>query len=347
MEFNWGAEKQGNEASTSLGDNGRENLMLELDDKTLQCLVGSGAAGLLGSHDGPAFPSTSAGPSGSGREKRKHDDSAAYNWMAMGGFGEEEEEEADDSDDSQRRIGRKGRPMSTAAVAKATREKARRERLNECFEELARLCDPTGRGVKTDRVSVIADAIRVLTQLRVENNQLRQLNKFLEERVSNLERARAQNVYQQHAGAGMHTGVLAAGPGRIVPLDLNGGGGAEAAATTAADSQYLRPASAHGGAVPVPGQALGHAFLHDPFAGGALPEVDYGALYGAALGGAGPAPPPVPASMLAPAPLKAEALGGLTGVELTARLEDDAGAGLAWLPAPNASEDSKLRPPAA
>ncbi|KFM24060.1 Transcription factor [Auxenochlorella protothecoides] len=161
--------------------------------------------------------------------------------------------------------------MSTAAVAKATREKARRERLNECFEELARLCDPTGRGVKTDRVSVIADAIRVLTQLRVENNQLRQLNKFLEERVSNLERARAQNVYQQsllqqradsllqqHAGAGMHTGVLAAGPGRI-----------------------------------------------------------------------------------------AEALGGLTGVELTARLEDDAGAGLAWLPAPNASEDSKLRPPAA
>uniref|UniRef100_A0A1D1ZNT4 BHLH domain-containing protein n=1 Tax=Auxenochlorella protothecoides TaxID=3075 RepID=A0A1D1ZNT4_AUXPR len=131
MEFNWGAEKQGNEASTSLGDNGRENLMLELDDKTLQCLVGSGAAGLLGSHDGPAFPSTSAGPSGSGREKRKHDDSAAYNWMAMGGFGEEEEEEADDSDDSQRRIGRKGRPMSTAAVAKATREKARRERLNE------------------------------------------------------------------------------------------------------------------------------------------------------------------------------------------------------------------------
>lgn len=156
--------------------------------------------------------------------------------------------------------------------------------------------------------------------------------------MSNLERARAQNVYQQsllqqradsllqqHAGAGMHTGVLAAGPGRIVPLDLNGGGGAEAAAAaaaTAADSPYLRPASAHGGAVPVPGQALGHAFLHDPFAGGALPEVDYGALYGAALG-------------------------GLTGVELTARLEDDAGAGLAWLPAPNASEDSKLRPPAA
>ncbi len=47
MEFNWGAEKQGNEASTSLGDNGRENLMLELDDKTLQVGCGSRRGGLF------------------------------------------------------------------------------------------------------------------------------------------------------------------------------------------------------------------------------------------------------------------------------------------------------------
>lgn len=48
------------------------------------------------------------------------------------------------------------------------------------FDELARLCDPSGKMVRTDRVSVVTDAIRVLSQLRVENNQLRQLNKFLE-----------------------------------------------------------------------------------------------------------------------------------------------------------------------
>jgi hypothetical protein len=48
------------------------------------------------------------------------------------------------------------------------------------FEELARLCDPAGKVVKTDRISIISDALRAVTHLRAENNQLRQLNKFLE-----------------------------------------------------------------------------------------------------------------------------------------------------------------------
>ena len=48
------------------------------------------------------------------------------------------------------------------------------------FDELARLCDPSGKMVKTDRVSIVQDAIRVLQELRLQNNQLRQLNKFLE-----------------------------------------------------------------------------------------------------------------------------------------------------------------------
>lgn len=51
------------------------------------------------------------------------------------------------------------------------------------LDELARLCDPSGKMVKTDRVSIVTDAIRSLSQLRVENNQLRQLNKFLEVQV--------------------------------------------------------------------------------------------------------------------------------------------------------------------
>ncbi len=39
-----------------------------------------------------------------------------------------------------------------------------------------------GKVVKTDKTSIIADAIRIVTQLRAENGQLRQLNKFLEAR---------------------------------------------------------------------------------------------------------------------------------------------------------------------
>jgi hypothetical protein len=39
-----------------------------------------------------------------------------------------------------------------------------------------------GKVVKTDKTSIIADAIRIVTQLRAENGQLRQLNKFLEVR---------------------------------------------------------------------------------------------------------------------------------------------------------------------
>lgn len=102
-----------------------------------------------------------------------------------------------------KRLNKRGRPMSGAAIAKAERERARRERLNEFFDELARLCDPSGKAGKSDRVSIVADAVRVIQQLRVENNQLRQLNKFLEERCGHLERARAQVLYQQVAPGGL------------------------------------------------------------------------------------------------------------------------------------------------
>ena len=45
--------------------------------------------------------------------------------------------------------------------------------------ELAKSLDP-GKTPKTDKASIVADAIRVVTQLRTENSQLQQLNKFLE-----------------------------------------------------------------------------------------------------------------------------------------------------------------------
>ena len=47
------------------------------------------------------------------------------------------------------------------------------------FTELSKALDPS-KAVKSDKTNIIADAIRVVTQLRAENGQLRQLNKFLE-----------------------------------------------------------------------------------------------------------------------------------------------------------------------
>ena len=51
------------------------------------------------------------------------------------------------------------------------------------FAELAKVLEP-GKAAKTDKTNIIDDAMRIVTQLRGENGQLRQLNKFLE--VENL-----------------------------------------------------------------------------------------------------------------------------------------------------------------
>lgn len=93
--------------------------------------------------------------------------------------------------------GKGKQPLTLAARNKACREKARRERLNDGFSELARLVDPGAKNLKTDKASLVVDAIRVITQLRAENNQLRQLNKFLEEKVSDSEKQRQQMMMQQ------------------------------------------------------------------------------------------------------------------------------------------------------
>ncbi len=55
------------------------------------------------------------------------------------------------------------------------------------FAELSKALDPR-KDVKTDKTSIVADAIRVVTQLRAENGQLKQLNKFLEVTASRLAR---------------------------------------------------------------------------------------------------------------------------------------------------------------
>jgi len=64
---------------------------------------------------------------------------------------------------------------------------------------------------KTDKLTVLSEAIRTVRQLQVENHQLKQLNKFLEEKASSLERERAQSMFFQMQGGMMQQPVMGAG----------------------------------------------------------------------------------------------------------------------------------------
>lgn len=52
------------------------------------------------------------------------------------------------------------------------------------FGELAKMVDPSNEP-KTDKLSILGEAIRFVQQTQLENSQLRQLNKFLEVRTCN------------------------------------------------------------------------------------------------------------------------------------------------------------------
>jgi hypothetical protein len=226
-----------------------------------------------------------------------------------------------------RRTNKRGRPMSEAAVAKAERERARRERLNEFFDELAGLCDPSGKASKGDRVSIVADAIRVVKQLRVENNQLRQLNKFFEERCGQLERSRAQAMYQQVA---VHHR-----PGDVLSFHAQMQQHAAATVTAGVPSSHPHAVSQQqqfqqpeatvqnanlDAAQQVP--ALQHLLVSLPVdasvVGMQLPGLKHGQA----------------------------ATQGMLPTATNALAQPGAPA-MAWLPAPDATEDQKLRPPAA
>ncbi|CAJ1967147.1 unnamed protein product [Sphenostylis stenocarpa] len=77
---------------------------------------------------------------------------------------------------------KRGRTDSCCKVgSKACREKLRRERLNERFCDLSSVLEP-GRPVRTDKQSILDDAIRVLSQLKTEAQELKTTNeKLLEE----------------------------------------------------------------------------------------------------------------------------------------------------------------------
>jgi len=188
-----------------------DNLFIDLDDKTLQCLVGGlplpPSLDTLEDASG-AGPSTSTGKGAymdawipqdlhhedvrNGGNVKVHQTRQEIREVDSA---REEDGKNCSGNQGQEKVGKRGRPMSDAAVAKANREKARRERLNQYFDELSNVCSGGGEG-RQDRLSIVVDAIRVIKQLRVEVNQLRQLNKFLEERTGSLERERAQFMFR-------------------------------------------------------------------------------------------------------------------------------------------------------
>jgi FtsZ-binding cell division protein ZapB len=68
---------------------------------------------------------------------------------------------------------------------KACREKMRRDRLNDRFLELSTVLEP-GKPPKTDKATILSDAVRILTQLRSEAQQLQDSNNQLRDTIKDL-----------------------------------------------------------------------------------------------------------------------------------------------------------------
>ncbi|XP_077217105.1 transcription factor bHLH115-like isoform X3 [Tasmannia lanceolata] len=68
---------------------------------------------------------------------------------------------------------------------KACREKLRRDKLNDRFVELCSVLEP-GRPPKTDKVVILSDAVRLLNQLRMEAQKLKETNETLQDSIKNL-----------------------------------------------------------------------------------------------------------------------------------------------------------------
>ncbi|XP_058773840.1 transcription factor bHLH115-like [Vicia villosa] len=77
------------------------------------------------------------------------------------------------------------RTDSYASGSKAGREKVRRDKLNDKFLELSSVLEPDTLP-KTDKVTLLNDAVRVVTQLRNEAQRLKERNDELREKVKEL-----------------------------------------------------------------------------------------------------------------------------------------------------------------
>ncbi|KAI7757579.1 hypothetical protein M8C21_016470 [Ambrosia artemisiifolia] len=75
--------------------------------------------------------------------------------------------------------------------SKACREKKRRDKMNERFQELNEMLDP-GRPPKTDKAAILGDAIRRVIQLREEAVKLKESTQELQAKVNELKAEKAE-----------------------------------------------------------------------------------------------------------------------------------------------------------
>jgi FtsZ-binding cell division protein ZapB len=86
----------------------------------------------------------------------------------------------------------RSRPESSAPPGtKACREKLRRDRLNERFNELCAILEP-GKPPKADKVAILSDAARLLSQLRAEAQKLKQSNESLQDSIKSLKAEKSE-----------------------------------------------------------------------------------------------------------------------------------------------------------
>ncbi|MBA0749541.1 hypothetical protein Gogos_003457, partial [Gossypium gossypioides] len=112
-----------------------------------------------------------------------------------------QEKEFVDSDCSRKR-GRSG--SCSRPGTKACREKLRREKLNERFLDLSSTLEP-GRPARTDKSAILDDAIRVLTQLRTDAQELKETNEKLLEEIKSLKRQK--EIFEKLSLESRHTKV--------------------------------------------------------------------------------------------------------------------------------------------
>jgi len=87
---------------------------------------------------------------------------------------------------------KRSRPESSAPPGtKACREKLRRDRLNERFNELCAILEP-GKPPKADKVAILSDAARLLNQLRTEAQKLKQSNESLQDSIKSLKAEKSE-----------------------------------------------------------------------------------------------------------------------------------------------------------
>ncbi|KAI3459490.1 hypothetical protein Pfo_016153 [Paulownia fortunei] len=91
--------------------------------------------------------------------------------------------ECAEEQECQRKRGRSDQCGGTGT--KACRERMRREKLNDRFSELSAILEP-GRPVKTDKLAILGDAIRVLSQLKTESQEYQEMNEKLLEEIKTL-----------------------------------------------------------------------------------------------------------------------------------------------------------------